>query len=38
MVVHFCTDNAKRVPLKGENSNYLDQLIDHSRAPYIYNG
>jgi len=38
MVVHFCTDKAQRVPLKGENSNYLDQLIDHSRAPFIYNG
>ena len=36
MVVHFCTDKAKRIPLEGENSNYLDQLKDHSIAPIIY--
>jgi hypothetical protein len=38
MVVHFCTDRARRVPIDGENSNYLDQLIDHTKAPFIYNG
>ena len=38
MVVHFCTDKARRVPVDGENSNYLDQLIDHTKAPFIYNG
>ena len=26
MVVHFCTDRAMRIPLVGENENYLDQI------------
>ena len=36
MVVHFCTDRAMRIPLVGENENYLDQIKDTSIAPIIY--
>jgi len=36
MVVHFCTEKAKRIDIRGENSNYLDQIKDHSIAPIIY--
>lgn len=36
MVVHFCTDEAKRIMVTGENSDYLDQIEDQSIAPVIY--
>ena len=36
MVVHFCTDDAKRIRVTGENSDYLDQIEDQSIAPIIY--
>ena len=36
MVVHFCTDRAMRIPVVGENENYLDQIQDTSIAPIIY--
>jgi len=36
MVVHFCTDKAKTIPVDGENSHYLDQLLNQERAPFIY--
>ena len=36
MVVHFCTDKAKRITIQGENSDYLDQITDHFIAPIIY--
>ncbi|MFL2983782.1 MAG: phytanoyl-CoA dioxygenase family protein [Candidatus Neomarinimicrobiota bacterium] len=36
MVVHFCTDKAKRVQISGENSKYLDQIMDLEIAPIIY--
>ena len=36
MVVHFCTDKAMRIPVVGENENYLDIIKDHSIAPIIY--
>ena len=38
MVVHFCTDDAKRIMITGENSDYLDQIEDQSIAPIIYEG
>ena len=38
MVIHFCTDKAKRVTVSGENADYLDQIKDPSIAPYIYGG
>ena len=36
MVVHFCTDKAMRIPIIGENKNYLDQIKDTSISPIIY--
>jgi len=36
MVVHFCTDKAKRIAVKGDNKDYLDQLNDPTIAPIIY--
>ena len=36
MVVHFCTDKAKRIHIGGENSTYLDQLMDPTITPIIY--
>ena len=36
MVVHFCTDKAKRIKTKGENATYLDQIKNPSIAPMIY--
>jgi hypothetical protein len=36
MVVHFCTDKAKRIQVGGENSTYLDQLMDPTITPIIY--
>ena len=36
MVVHFCTDRAERVIIKGENSQYLNQLEDELRCPILY--
>lgn len=36
MVVHFCTEQAKRKPVKGIYSSYLDQLNDFSISPIIY--
>ncbi|MFL3013938.1 MAG: phytanoyl-CoA dioxygenase family protein [Candidatus Neomarinimicrobiota bacterium] len=36
MVVHFATDQAKRINLVGEHSNYLDMLSDQSICPVIY--
>lgn len=37
MVVHFCTDRAKRIPLDSKDSRYLDQLTNQAKAPFIYN-
>lgn len=37
MVIHFCTDRAERVPVKGENQNYLNQRQDQAVCPIIYN-
>ena len=36
MVVHFCTEKAMRIPVAGENENYLDKIKDPSIAPIIY--
>ena len=36
MVVHFCTDIAERIVIKGDNEHYLDQLKDPSITPIIY--
>lgn len=36
MVVHFCTEKAKRVEIYGENSNYLNQISNPNIAPVIY--
>lgn len=36
MVVHFCTEKAKRVEIYDKNSNYLNQISDPSIAPIIY--
>ena len=36
MVVHFATDQAKRINLVGRHSNYLDMLSDLSICPIIY--
>ena len=36
MVVHFATDQAKRINLVDEHSNYLDMLSDQSICPVIY--
>lgn len=36
MVVHFCSDSAKRKKVSGKNSNYLDVLSNHSVCPVIY--
>jgi ectoine hydroxylase-related dioxygenase (phytanoyl-CoA dioxygenase family) len=36
MVVHFCTDSAERIVIKGDNEHYLDQLKDPSITPIIY--
>jgi len=36
MVVHFATDQAKRINLVDEHSNYLDMLTDQSICPIIY--
>jgi len=37
MVVHFCTDRAERIPVKGENLDYLNQRQDQAICPIIYN-
>ena len=37
MVIHFCTDRAERIPVKGENQNYLNQRQDQAVCPIIYN-
>ena len=36
MVVHFCTDKAKRIAVRGDNKDYLDQLNDPTITPIIY--
>ena len=36
MVVHFCTDIAERIPISGENSDYLNKREDESICPVIY--
>ena len=36
MVVHFCTDYAKRIPVNGELSRYLNCLEDTAICPIIY--
>ena len=36
MVVHFATDQAKRINLVDKHSNYLDMLSDQSICPIIY--
>ena len=36
MVVHFCTDMAERIPISGENSDYLDRIENKSICPIIY--
>ena len=36
MVIHFRTDKSKRIKIKGEDNNYLDQITDPSIAPIIY--
>ncbi|MBI89512.1 MAG: hypothetical protein CMG60_05435 [Candidatus Marinimicrobia bacterium] len=36
MVVHFCTESAKQIKLKGENSSYLNSLNDDNVSPIIY--
>ena len=38
MVVHFCTDDAKRIMVTGDNSDYLDQIKNPTIAPVIYQG
>ena len=37
MVVHFCTEKAKRTELNGKENKYLDQIYDPAIAPIIYN-
>ena len=36
MVVHFCTEKAKRIELNGKEKKYLDQINDPTIAPIIY--
>lgn len=36
MVVHFCTEKAKQIAIKGENKNYLNQLKNPGICPVIY--
>ena len=36
MVVHFCTEKAKRIELNGKENKYLDQINDPTIAPIIY--
>jgi len=36
MVVHFCTDAAMRIPVQGENADYLDQCETSSICPIIF--
>ena len=36
MVVHFCTEHAKKRSVKGIHSSYLDQLSNFNVAPRIY--
>lgn len=36
LVVHFSTEKAERVKIKGENKNYLDSLQDPWVSPIIY--
>ena len=36
MVVHFCTDAAVKIPIQGENANYLDQCKISSICPIIF--
>ena len=36
MVVHFCTEKAKKIIVNDENAKYLDQLNDPNTAPVIY--
>ena len=36
MVVHFCTEKAKKIIVNDENANYLNQLNDPNTAPVIY--
>ena len=36
MVVHFSTDKAKRIDIRGENSTYLDILDNQTVCPVIY--
>ena len=38
MVVHFCTDMAERIPISGENSDYLDRIENKSICPIVYKG
>ena len=37
MVVHFCTEQAKRREINGKEKKYLDQVDDPTIAPIIYN-
>ena len=36
MVVHFCMDRAKRVPVSGDYSDYLEMARSESVCPVIY--
>ena len=36
MVVHFRTDESKRIDVGGSNKHYLDQIEDNEIAPIIY--
>ena len=36
MVVHFCTDLSKKIPVKGELTSYLNQTENESICPVIY--
>jgi ectoine hydroxylase-related dioxygenase (phytanoyl-CoA dioxygenase family) len=36
MVVHFCTDRAEKISVKGQNSEYLNQMEDQLICPIIY--
>lgn len=36
LVVHFCTDQARKIKLKNENKNYLDYLQNQKIAPIIF--
>ncbi len=36
MVVHFCTNEAKRIEMDGKNEKYLNQINDPAIAPVIY--